>query len=86
MGYLSEHCVFAPLTEQLHSSLTGFDCQREPAIQTFFRDEAVLNAQELMSKSYCFYKEEIGTVPSDPSLGWGLLLIQDDDTPKKKKG
>lgn len=58
MGYLSEHCVFAPLTEQLHSSLTGFDCQREPAIQTFFRDEAVLNAQELMSKSYCFYKKD----------------------------
>ena len=58
MGYLSEHCVFAPLTEHLYSSLTGFDCRREPAIQTFFRDEAILNAQELMSKSYCFYKKD----------------------------
>ena len=36
MGYLSENCAFAPLTEQLHDSLTGFDCQREPAIQEFY--------------------------------------------------
>lgn len=58
MGYLSENCAFAPLTEQLHEALTGFDCQREPAIQDFFRNEAVLNAKELMSKSYCFYKKD----------------------------
>lgn len=58
MGYLSENCAFAPLTEQLHDALTGFDCQREPAIQEFFRDEAILNAKELMSKSYCFYKKD----------------------------
>ena len=57
MGYLSEHCIFAPLTAQLHGLLTGFDCQREPAIQEFFRNEAILNAEELMSKSYCFYKK-----------------------------
>ena len=56
MGYLSENCAFAPLTQQLHEALTGFDCQREPAIQDFFRDEAVFNAHEMMSKSYCFYK------------------------------
>ena len=58
MGYLSDHCIFAPLTQQLHDALTGFDCQCEPAIQEFFRDEAILNAQELMSKSYCFYKKD----------------------------
>jgi hypothetical protein len=58
MGYLSDNCAFAPLTEQLHEALTGFDCQREPAIQDFFRNEAVLNAKELMSKSYCFYKKD----------------------------
>ena len=58
MGYLSENCAFAPLTEQLHEALTGFDCQREPAIQDFFRNEAILNAKELMSKSYCFYKKD----------------------------
>ena len=58
MGYLSENCSFALLTEELHGALTGFDCQREPAIQDFFRDEAILNAQELMSKSYCFYKKD----------------------------
>ena len=58
MGYLSENCSFALLTEELHGALTGFDCQQEPAIQAFFRDEAILNAQELMSKSYCFYKKD----------------------------
>ena len=58
MGYLSENCAFAPLTEQLHEALTGFDCQREPAIQDFFRNEAILNVKELMSKSYCFYKKD----------------------------
>lgn len=58
MGYLSENCAFAPLTEDLHNKLTGFDCQQEPAIQDFFRDEAILNAKELMSKSYCFYKKD----------------------------
>ena len=58
MGYLSQNCAFAALTEQLHEALTGFDCQREPAIQDFFRNEAILNAKELMSKSYCFYKTD----------------------------
>ena len=58
MGYLSENCDFAPLTQQLHDALTGFDCQHEPAIQEFFRDEAILNAEELMSKSYCFYRKD----------------------------
>ena len=58
MGYLSENCSFALLTEELHDALTGFDCQREPAIQDFFRNEAILNAKELMSKSYCFYKKD----------------------------
>ena len=58
MGYLSENCSFALLTDELHDTLTGFDCQREPAIQEFFRNEAIPNARELMSKSYCFYKKE----------------------------
>lgn len=58
MGYLSENCAFAPLTEELHGALTGFDCRRELAIQDFFRYEAIPNAKELMSKSYCFYKKD----------------------------
>jgi len=58
MGFLSENCAFAPLTEKLHGMLKGFDCRREPAIQDFFRNEAILNAKELMSKSYCFYKKD----------------------------
>jgi len=58
MGYLSDNCAFAPLTQQLSDTLTGFDCQREPAIQDFFRNEAILNADELMSKSYCFYRPD----------------------------
>lgn len=58
MGYLSDNCNFAPLTEELHAALTGFDCQRELSIQEFFRNEAIPNAKELMSKSYCFYRPE----------------------------
>ena len=58
MGFLNKNCAFAPLTQQLHEALKGFDCQREPAIQEFFRNEAILNAEELMSKSYCFYRKE----------------------------
>lgn len=56
MGYLSDNCSFALLTNELHNTLTGFDCQRELAIQDFFRHEAIPSAEELMSKSYCFYK------------------------------
>ena len=58
MGCLSENCHFAPLTEDLHSMLTGFDCQRERAIEDFFRNEVILNSKELMSKSYCFYRQD----------------------------
>ena len=32
MGFLSENCALAPLTQQLHDALTGFDCQREPGV------------------------------------------------------
>lgn len=55
MAYLSEHCAFAQLTEDLAARLQGFSCEQEPAIATFFRDEAVLNERQLLSKSYCFY-------------------------------
>ena len=43
MAYLSEHCAFAHLTEDLATRLQGFSCEQEPAIADFFRDEAVLN-------------------------------------------
>ena len=55
MAYLSEHCAFAHLTEDLATRLQGFSCEQEPAIADFFRDEAVLNERQLLSKSYCFY-------------------------------
>ena len=58
MGYLSEHCTFAPLTESLHQQLKGMDCKREPEIEKFFRDEAIPYAQQLLGKSYCFYIKE----------------------------
>ncbi len=58
MGFLREQCYFAPLTEGLHKSLTGFDCRHEPDIENFFRYEAIPNAEQLMSKSYCFYKKD----------------------------
>lgn len=58
MNYLRTHCSFAPLTDELLSSMNAFSCTNAPEIATFFRDEAVLNEQELMSKSYCFYRED----------------------------
>lgn len=58
MGYLSEHCAFAHLTEDLAERLQGFSCEKELAIADFFRDEAVLNERQLLSRSYCFYLPE----------------------------
>ena len=58
MAYLSEHCVFSPLTEDLISSLSGFECEQTPDIAAFFRDEAVLNERQRLSKSYCFYRKD----------------------------
>lgn len=58
MAYISEHCVFSPLTEQLISSLKGFECTEEPDIAVFFHDEAMLNEQQRLSKSYCFYRQD----------------------------
>lgn len=43
MAYLTEHCAFAHLTEDLAARLQGFTCEQEPAIADFFREEAVLN-------------------------------------------
>lgn len=57
MGYLCENRSFALLTKELHDTLTGFDCQREPAIQAFFREEAILNAQELNEQVVLFLSE-----------------------------
>lgn len=48
-------CSFAPLTEDLHSRLSGFDCQKEPDIEEFFKQECILNDHQLLSKTYCFY-------------------------------
>jgi hypothetical protein len=59
MAYLSEHCDFSPLTEELVSSLGGFSCAEEPEIATFFREEAVLNDEQRLSKSYCFYRKDL---------------------------
>lgn len=58
MAYLSDNCVFAPLTENLIGSLSGFVCKDEPDIATFFKEEAVLNEQQRLSKSYCFYRKD----------------------------
>lgn len=58
MAYLSEHCVFSPLTEDLISSLSGIECEQAPDIAAFFRDEAVLNERQRLSKSYCFYRKD----------------------------
>lgn len=59
MAYLAEYCEFSPLTEELTSQLSGFECSEEPDIATFFKEEAVLNEEQRLSKSYCFYRKDL---------------------------
>ena len=56
MAYLSEHCSFAHLTEDLAARLHGFECEQEPAIADFFRDGAVLNERQLLPHSFLMRK------------------------------
>lgn len=56
MGYIKDNCAFAPLTSDLQQQLKGFDCKKEPKIEQFFREESVLNDNQMLSQTYCFYQ------------------------------
>lgn len=58
MSYISEHCTFAPITDELLSRLNDFYCHHETDISDFFKFKAVKASEELMSKSYCLYDDE----------------------------
>lgn len=54
MDFLTEHCVFLPVTNELKNSLVRFACAKEDKIEKFFRSEALDYADELMGQSYAF--------------------------------
>lgn len=58
MGYLTDHCLFAPVTDDLLSRLGDFSCGDESDISNFFKSKAVPGAEEMTSKSYCLYNPE----------------------------
>lgn len=57
MGFLSEKCVFLPITEELLSESDPFSCGDED-LDNFFMQESFLYQEELLAKSYCFVLAE----------------------------
>lgn len=57
MGFLKD-CEFDEITEELHQLLTGFNCEQEPLIEKFFRDECVLHDGQMLSRTYCYYRKK----------------------------
>lgn len=58
MGYLTDQCTFKPITDELLTRLNDFKCHHEEDISEFFKLKAVIAAEEMMSKSYCFYDDK----------------------------
>lgn len=58
MDFLTEHCVFVPVTSEMKSSLARFGCAKEDKIEKFFRSEALEYADELMGQSYAFVDKD----------------------------
>jgi len=58
MGYLRDHCQFAPVTEELLARLGNFSCGNETDISDFFKQKAVPGAAEMLNKSYCLFDPE----------------------------
>ncbi len=55
MGYLSDNCIFASLTEELIAQSVSFTCGNDD-LDEFFRHDFIGYARELFGKSYCFYQ------------------------------
>lgn len=55
MGYLRDHCQFAPVTKELLSGLGDFSCADETDISDFFKSKSFPSANEMLSKSYCLF-------------------------------
>ncbi len=58
MDFLSDNCLFSPITNDLKESLAGFVCTKEKDIESFFRNEAIDYANEMMGQSYAFIEKE----------------------------
>lgn len=57
MGYLSDNCVFALLSEDLIENSSLFTCGNED-LDDFFHNDSIAYAKMLFGKTYCFYKNE----------------------------
>lgn len=55
MGYLSDNCVFAPLSEKLIKEASAFSCGNED-LDDFFHNDSIVYSKMLFGKTYCFYE------------------------------
>ncbi|MEG1574467.1 MAG: GNAT family N-acetyltransferase [Bacteroidales bacterium] len=55
MGYLSDNCAFALLTEQLIAQSSSFACGNED-LDSFFHSDFVAYAKVMFGKTYCFHE------------------------------
>ena len=83
MNYISEHCTFAPITDELLSRLNDFYCHHETDISDFFKFKAVKASEELMSKSYCLYDDENNEMVTVFCV---IIQFKDSLSPRKEDG
>ena len=58
MDFLSDNCILSPITDDLRNSLARFVCAKALNIESFFRNEAIDYANEMMGQSYAFVEKE----------------------------
>ena len=61
MGFLSDHCTFTLLTEEISKKSKSFDCKHDD-LNDFFANDFVNYSNELLGKTYCFLLDK------DPSI------------------
>jgi GNAT superfamily N-acetyltransferase len=83
MPFLEDSCTFIPLTPELLSTCSEFDCGHVD-LNDFFKNDCVDYSSQLLGKSYCF------TLDSDPSKIVCAFTISNDsvktsDLPRGRK-
>lgn len=85
MGFLSEKCIFEPITEESLSKLDSFSCGNDD-LDIFFRKKSLLYQDELLGKSYCFVlAEDPDTVVCAFTLSNDSLRLDKLPNSRKKK-
>ena len=83
MRFLSEHCEFFELTEDIPSIFQAFSCGNLD-LDDFFRNDALKYAHYLMGKTYCF------RLKSDPATIVSAFTVSNDsiriyDLPRSRR-